>query len=72
MFVHTHVHTDGSLQDGLSTVEEIIKKAAEDKQPAVAITDHGNMFRETKAHKLGKEYGVKKGRRSPNPIIWLL
>ena len=59
MFVHTHVHTDGSLQDGLSTVEEIIKKAAEDKQPAVAITDHGNMFRETKAHKLGKEYGVK-------------
>lgn len=26
MFVHTHVHTDGSLQDGLSTVEEIIKR----------------------------------------------
>ncbi|MDD2430971.1 MAG: DNA polymerase III subunit alpha [Firmicutes bacterium] len=80
MFVHTHVHTDGSLQDGLSTVEEIIKKAAEDGQPAVAITDHGNMFRETKAHKLGKKYGVKiisgcelylsrgkKGEKTPKP-----
>lgn len=59
MFVHTHVHTDGSLQDGLSTVEEIIIKAAKDGQKAVAITDHGNMFRETKAHKLGAKYGVK-------------
>lgn len=59
MFVHTHVHTDGSLQDGLSTVHDIIAKAARDGQPAVAITDHGTMFRETQAHKIGAKYGVK-------------
>lgn len=59
MFVHTHVHSDGSLQDGLSTVYDILAKAAKDRQPAVAITDHGTMFRETKAHKIGRKLGVK-------------
>lgn len=43
-FVHLHVHTSYSLLDGLSSVPALIKKAAADGMPALAITDHGNMF----------------------------
>lgn len=43
-FVHLHVHTSYSLLDGLSSVSGLIKKAVADGQPALAITDHGNMF----------------------------
>ena len=43
-FVHLHVHTSYSLLDGLSTVGGLIKKAVADGMPAVAMTDHGNMF----------------------------
>lgn len=43
-FVHLHVHTSYSLLDGLSSVSGLIKKAVADGMPALAITDHGNMF----------------------------
>ena len=43
-FVHLHVHTSYSLLDGLSTVSGLIKKAVSDGMPALAMTDHGNMF----------------------------
>ena len=43
-FVHLHVHTSYSLLDGLSTVGGLIKKAVADGMPAIAMTDHGNMF----------------------------
>jgi DNA polymerase-3 subunit alpha len=43
MFVNLHTHSHYSLRDGLSTVDEIVDRAIELKQPAVAITDHGNM-----------------------------
>ena len=43
-FVHLHVHTSYSLLDGLSSVSGLIKKAVADGQPALAMTDHGNMF----------------------------
>ena len=43
-FSHLHVHTQYSLLDGASNVASLFKKAAADGQPAVAITDHGNMF----------------------------
>ena len=43
-FVHLHVHTSYSLLDGLSTVGGLIKKAVADGMPALAMTDHGNMF----------------------------
>ena len=43
-FVHLHVHTSYSLLDGLSTVSGLIKKAVADGMPALAMTDHGNMF----------------------------
>jgi len=43
-FSHLHVHTQYSLLDGAAAVEGLFKKAAKDNMPAIAITDHGNMF----------------------------
>ncbi len=43
-FSHLHNHTQYSLLDGASGIKEIFEKAVADNQPAVAITDHGNMF----------------------------
>ncbi|PYK35685.1 MAG: DNA polymerase III subunit alpha [Verrucomicrobia bacterium] len=43
-FVHLHLHTEYSLLDGSIRMKELMKKAAEFKMPAVAITDHGNLF----------------------------
>lgn len=42
-FVHLHVHSDGSLLDGMATVEEFAQLAAADGQRAVAVTDHGSL-----------------------------
>ena len=43
-FSHLHVHTQFSLLDGAASIPSLFKKAAKDGQPALAITDHGNMF----------------------------
>jgi DNA polymerase-3 subunit alpha len=43
-FCHLHSHTQYSLLDGASDIKTMLKKAKEDGQSAVAITDHGNMF----------------------------
>ena len=43
-FSHLHVHTQFSLLDGAAAIPNLYKKAAADGQPALAITDHGNMF----------------------------
>ena len=43
-FTHLHVHSHYSLLDGLSKVEEIVDKCLETGMPAVALTDHGNMY----------------------------
>lgn len=43
-FVHLHNHTEYSLLDGAIRISDLIKQAHEFKMPAVAITDHGNMF----------------------------
>ena len=43
-FSHLHNHSQFSLLDGASKISSIFKKAKEDNMPAVAITDHGNMF----------------------------
>lgn len=43
-FSHLHVHTQFSLLDGASNISALFKKAAADGMPALAITDHGNMF----------------------------
>ena len=43
-FVHLHVHTQYSLFDGLCRIPDMVQKAKELNMPAVAITDHGNMY----------------------------
>ncbi|MEX0685993.1 MAG: DNA polymerase III subunit alpha [Balneolales bacterium] len=43
-FSHLHCHTQYSLLDGAAGINKLIKKAADQKMPAIAITDHGNMF----------------------------
>src|SRR5271155_2290796 len=43
-FVHLHVHTDFSLLDGACEPTELLDEASRQKMPAVAITDHGNLF----------------------------
>ena len=43
-FSHLHVHTQFSLLDGAADISDLYKKAVKDKMPAIAITDHGNMF----------------------------
>ena len=43
-FSHLHVHTQFSLLDGAASIKNLYKKAIEDKMPALAISDHGNMF----------------------------
>ncbi|MFQ3575219.1 MAG: PHP domain-containing protein, partial [Cytophagales bacterium] len=43
-FSHLHCHTQYSLLDGAANIEKMINKAVADEMPALAITDHGNMF----------------------------
>ncbi|MBS1640113.1 MAG: DNA polymerase III subunit alpha [Bacteroidetes bacterium] len=43
-FSHLHVHTQYSLLDGAASIDSLYKKAMRDNMPALAITDHGNMF----------------------------
>ncbi|MFN5189372.1 MAG: DNA polymerase III subunit alpha, partial [Chitinophagia bacterium] len=43
-FSHLHVHTQYSLLDGAASIDGLYKKAIKDEMPALAITDHGNMF----------------------------
>ena len=44
IFSHLHCHTQYSLLDGAASISKLFKKAAADGMPAIAITDHGNMF----------------------------
>ena len=55
-FVHLHVHTQYSLLDGQASIKAHFKKAAADNQPALAITDHGNMYGVKEFLKVAKKY----------------
>ena len=43
-FVHLHNHSDFSLLDGAASIENLVAKARSLEMPAIALTDHGNMF----------------------------
>jgi DNA polymerase-3 subunit alpha len=58
-FVHLHVHTQFSLLDGAVKVKDLVKRVAAGGMPAVAVTDHGNMFGTISLHKAAKEAGVR-------------
>jgi DNA polymerase-3 subunit alpha len=58
-FAHLHLHTEFSMLDGAARVEEVVAKAAADGQPAIAITDHGNMYGVLDFYKAAIEAGLK-------------
>ncbi len=58
-FVHLHLHTQYSLLDGACRINEIVKLAQQLKMPALAITDHGNMFGAIEFYQAAMSAGVK-------------
>ena len=61
-FVHLHLHSEYSLLDGACRIEEMLDRAVELRMPAVAITEHGNMFSSIIFHDQARKRGI-------NPIL---
>ena len=58
-FVHLHVHSDYSMLDGAATLDKLIARAVKLKMPALAITDHGNMFHAEEFYAKATKAGIK-------------
>ena len=58
-FVHLHVHTQYSLLDGANPVSSLLDRAAQLQMPALAITDHGNLFGAVEFYQKAHAAGVK-------------
>mgnify|MGYP001610246941 FL=1 len=58
-FVHLHVHTQYSLLDGACHIDKLINKAVEFHSPAIAMTDHGNMFGAIEFYTQASQKGIK-------------
>ncbi|MGI8435988.1 MAG: DNA polymerase III subunit alpha, partial [Chthoniobacterales bacterium] len=58
-FVHLHLHTEYSLLDGAIRMKELMQKAKEFGMPAVAITDHGNLFGAIEFYQAAKKAEIK-------------
>src|SRR5919109_1134404 len=61
-FVHLHLHTEFSLLDGANRIDELLDRAQQLQMPAVAMTDHGNLFGAMKFYKAAQARGI-------NPIL---
>ena len=61
-FVHLHNHSEYSLLDGACRIDDMVDWAVKNSAPAVALTDHGNLFGAWEFYKAAKEKGV-------NPIV---
>src|SRR6201995_5203878 len=57
-FVHLHCLTDYSLLDGACDIDQLMKIMVEQKMPAVAMTDHGNLFGAVKFYNTAKAKGI--------------
>ncbi|MCU0641519.1 MAG: DNA polymerase III subunit alpha [Candidatus Margulisbacteria bacterium] len=58
-FVHLHCHTEYSLLDGACRVQDLVDRAKELGMPAVAVTDHGNMYATVEFYLAAKQAGIK-------------
>src|SRR5436189_2863947 len=58
-FVHLHVHSEYSLLDGAAQLEKLVQKAKELRFPAIALTDHGNLFGAIDFYLAAQKAGVK-------------
>ena len=58
-FVHLHLHTQYSLLDGAVRIKDLMKKAVSYGMPAVAMTDHGNMFGAIEFYNAARAAGIK-------------
>lgn len=58
-FVHLRVHSEFSIVDGLVRIDDVVKAAAKDMQPALAVTDLANLFGMVKFYKAARGKGVK-------------
>ncbi len=58
-FVHLHLHSEYSLLDGASDLEKLVIRAKDLNMPAVAVTDHGNIFGAVHFTEYAKKHGVK-------------
>jgi len=58
-FVHLHTHSEYSILDGAAKIDDLIKKATQYNMPALALTDHGNMFGALEFYEKATAGGVK-------------
>ncbi|MCL2154273.1 MAG: DNA polymerase III subunit alpha [Leptospirales bacterium] len=58
-FVHLHNHTDYSILDGAITIDKLVGQAVKFNMPAIAITDHGNMFGAVEFYEKANKAGIK-------------
>ena len=57
-FTHLHLHTEYSMLDGAARIAEVVATAAADGQPAVGITDHGNMYGVLDFYRAAREHDL--------------
>lgn len=58
-FVHLHTHSHYSLLDGLSKIEQLVKKAKETGMDSLAITDHGNLYGAIEFYQYAQKHAIK-------------
>src|SRR5216117_4046878 len=58
-FVHLHLHTEFSLLDGACRIDELLDEAVKLKMPALAVTEHGNLFSSVVFHDHARDRGIK-------------
>jgi DNA polymerase III subunit alpha len=61
-FTHLHLHTEFSMLDGAARIDDVVAAAAADGQPAIGITDHGNMYGVLDFYRACRNAGI-------NPVI---
>ncbi|HEX7276824.1 MAG TPA: PHP domain-containing protein, partial [Acidimicrobiales bacterium] len=57
-FTHLHVHTEFSMLDGAARIDEVVAAAVADGQPAIGITDHGNMYGVLDFYRAARQAGI--------------